>query len=930
MNDRFEHSLWPAFRVRSLSSAAHESGVELSRDLHKVFRAIEQNLRSPVAGDACEALLFLAPLIEACYDAQVLASNDASLINASSSSSTASTTTTNTIATNGGMSALNASTGAIEPPSSATSTSTSMSTTKSNLNASVRNAASAALDADASKRRRLVRDERGSNANVMLQNQHRITVDYCYLLVAELFRNGSNVNRHLLLHVFNVCERFLAFVVSADEVVNRVVSVVASNDPIAQSLSLDALACLRLLIAPRADVRHRMLACVAASDRTVRAAALRAVERLADSATRFGDEAAPVLVALLADATVDAASRTHAAHILRHMHRCDVRVIDTVRRALRLALEETNDDGLRATALVSLAMLASRTLIDVPGQMQRSLDIALSDASDAPLWRTASRCARRLAARAPALLERDACDSIAKSLLAASQSQRRSSVSLGALRSMLLSSVPSLWVSSTVDAAVAACQQRLRESNSLVCCANSAAILWHVARDRVDGDLAVQCVRAVARCPLPTAPRRGGAALVALLRIVANAPAATAPAALTQLLSVVAANLDGSLARVRLLLRAAAYLACVHPEVSLQHCGKQWIALLRSAGSAAVCDAVLDSLCATVRRLDVAANASWQSELCSFVDSSGLDAHALYCASRVAGRHALHSVATSCIARVQASAAAAALPHTHAPWLAVVAGVLGAGVTLFAAAQASCGARERSDQAIADAALGNALRESQRAYDSALLAVEQLAVSSPLAHNWSFQQQWLTLRARNSGLLGAVVASMAVSDSPRALGCMLARRFGGPLAEAAAEIEQLATAVRSHATTRSTRCFGAIPSDDASALRAYATAFRLLSQLCAAASADDASNRARLRAIAIVMAAEVATPSIARTTSDAIAAWPHVAPLRGQLLCSRLLTALGSDDVPLSSAALIRDFLVALLGATPLATPALFFRTDSH
>lgn len=919
MNDRFEHSLWPAFRIRSLSSAAHESGVELTRDLQKVFRAIEQNLRSPVAGDACEALLFLAPLIEACYDSQVLASNDASLINASSSSLSSSAANASTT---GQTVALNASSGGIEPPSAVKANS---------LSASARTASTAVLDGDSSKRRRLVRDERGSNANVLLQqqNQHRITVDYCYLLVAELFRNGSNVNRHLLLHVFTVCERFLAFVVSADEVVNRVVSVVASNDPIAQSLSLDALACLRLLIAARADVRHRMLACVAASDRTVRAAALRAVERLADSATRFGDEAAPVLVALLADAAIDAASRTHAAHILRHMHRCDARVVDTVRRALRSALEETNDDGLRATALVSLAVLASRTLVDVPGQMQRSLDIALSDASDAPLWRTASRCARRLAARAPALLERDACDSVANALLAASRGQRRASVSLGALRSMLLGSVSSVWLPATLEAVGAACQQRLRESHSLVCCANSAAILWHVGHD--GGDLALLCVRAVARCPLPAEPRRGFAALVALLRIVANAPASCAPTALAQLLTVAAANLAGALAHVRVLLRAAAYLACVHPDAALEQCGKQWIALLRSAVAThrvAVCDAVLDALCATVRRLSVAANASWQSELCSFVDTSGLDAPALYRAARVAARHALYSVAASCIARVQASAAAAALPHTHAPWLAVVASVLSGGVSLYAAAQASCGARERSDQAIADAALGNALRESQRVYDSALLAVEQLAVTSPLGHGWAFQQQWLALRARNSALLGAVVACMAVSDSPRALGCMLASRFGGPLAEAAAEIEQLATLVRTRATTHSTGCFGAIPSDDADALRAYATAIRLLSQLCAAASADDASNRARLRAIAIVMAAEVATPP-ARTSSDAVAAWPRVAPVRGQLLCSRLLTTLGSDAAPLSSAALIRDFLVALLGATPLATPALFFRTDS-
>jgi hypothetical protein len=920
MNE-FEHSLWPAFRVRQLSSTSHESGVELTRDLHKVFQAIESNLRSPVAGDACEALLFLAPLIEACYDAQVLASNDASLINISSSSTSNSTSV---VASQQSAVSLTASSGAIEnvnkPTRAASSALENCSSNVSSLTSIKENSAI--------KRRRLVRDERASNAHTLLaqHQQHRVTVDSCFLLVAELFRNGSNVNRHLLLHVFNVCERFLSFVVSADEVVNRVVSVVASNDPIAQSLSLDALACLRPLIAARADVRHRMLACVAAADRTVRAAALRAVERLADSATRFGDEAAPVLVALLADAAVDAAARTHAAHILRHMHRCDVRVIDAVRRALRLALEESNDDSLRATVLVSLAVLASRTLVDVPGQMQRSLDIALSDASDVHLWRVASRCARRLASRAPALLERDAVDSIANTLLAVSRSHRRPTVALGTLRSMLLGSMSSLWAASTLDATVAVCLQWLRESRSLVLCANSAVIVWHVARDRIDSDLAVLCVSAVARCALPDDVRRGSAALVALLRIVANAPAVSAPVALTHLMTAIANNLSGPLSRVRLLLRAAAFLACAHPDAALKQCGKQWISLLRAAATrASVGDAVLDALCAAVRRINVDANAQWQSELCATIGGSGFDAHVLYRMSRIAARHALYSVAAACIAQVQASPAAHALPHTHAPWLAVVAHVCGASVELFSAAQASCVARERTEQAIADAALGNALNKSQRVYDDALLVVEQLAASSPVGHSWAFQQQWLALRARNSALLGAVVACMAVGDSPRALGRMLANRFGGPLAEAAAEIDQLAATVR---TQRTATRFGAIPNDDAEALHAYGTSIRLLSQLCAAASTDDTANRTRLRALSIRMAAAAAAAvgtSVRNSSSTGVAAWPQAAPLRGQFLCNRVLATLGGDDAPLSSSVLIREFFVALLGATPLATPALFF-----
>jgi integrator complex subunit 7 len=915
---RFEHSLWPAFRVRgdhatiSSSSNVLDDGAAvaaerpLSRDLPQLYRDIETRLRSPIAGASCEAVLFLPPLIAACYDAQVLASNDAALIAAASLGSSASASTP----ADAPSFAVSALVGAVTANQSGAHSGA--------VGAVV--APPATLTAPA-KRRRLVADERVGNAALQATN-HRVTVDSCFLLAGELFRNGSNVNRHLLLHVFNVCEPYLAFVVSADELVNRVASVVASNDPIAQSLSLDALACLRPLIAARADVRHRVLACVGAVDHSVRAAALRAVERLARSAARFGDEAAPVLIGLVVDAAVDAHARAHAAEILRLMHRCDARSTYNARVALRRVLDEAGvDDSLRGTALVSLSVLSERTLVEVPQQLQCNVDIALARSCSAALRRVAARCSRRLAARAVALLDSAGCEQLAGNLLAVARSSARPSVPIGVLRCAVTGSPAGVWSAATLAAVVQICDSVLSTSMSLVCCAHAASALWHLERSGVPGggarSLALACSQALARCPLPS---QRSMALICLLRIVVADPGTSAQplAALVDLLERQGAK---SLALSRLLLRSIAHLACVKPDEALAQCGARLLGVLQASWQTpAICSAAVDALCSVLRRASVATSATWQAEASKAVRSASADASALYGVLRASARCGQYALASDVAALLQASAGAQALSHSTSAWLlSVVAPVVAAERDLFAAAQACCGAAAPAERAAADSALGRALRHTQRQLEEALAVVEQLATSA-LTNKFSFQRQWLALRVRCCSLLSAVVACMAASDSPRSTGVMLACRFAAQLADLAAECDGVLAAVLG---SDARGAFASVASDDGASLQWYATSIRLFSQLCAAGSASDAANQTRLAAVAVRMQAHLSASATAASGGELVP-WPPLAPLRSQQWCAQTLASLDAATCA-NTAPRIREFFVSVLGATALATPARFF-----
>jgi hypothetical protein len=145
--------------------------------------------------------------------------------------------------------------------------------------------------------------------------------------------SSTNLNRQLVLFVFERCHRHSAAVVSADEFINRLrmrsaqfcvashslsrlVSVEASNDPIARALTFDVLACFGDLIEARADVRHRLLCkwckhvktnhdlvvfiagLTAGNAIAVRRSALRAVERLVSQHPRIAAEAATPLFLL--------------------------------------------------------------------------------------------------------------------------------------------------------------------------------------------------------------------------------------------------------------------------------------------------------------------------------------------------------------------------------------------------------------------------------------------------------------------------------------------------------------------------------------------------------------------------------------------------------------------------------------------------------
>src|SRR5687767_4330412 len=83
-----------------------------------------------------------------------------------------------------------------------------------------------------------------------------ILINTASLKVAEVFRDGSNFSRLLVLKVLKDCEKHLDKILNVDEFVRRLFFITHSNDPIARSITLRALGSIAGIVAERKNIHH--------------------------------------------------------------------------------------------------------------------------------------------------------------------------------------------------------------------------------------------------------------------------------------------------------------------------------------------------------------------------------------------------------------------------------------------------------------------------------------------------------------------------------------------------------------------------------------------------------------------------------------------------------------------------------------------------
>lgn len=108
-----------------------------------------------------------------------------------------------------------------------------------------------------------------------------ILINSAFLKLADVFRTGTNFLRLWILRVCQQCERHLEKIVSIDEFIRRIFSVIHSNDPIARSLTLRTIGSLAILIPERKQIHHSIRVALDSHDRVEVSAAIYAAASFA-------------------------------------------------------------------------------------------------------------------------------------------------------------------------------------------------------------------------------------------------------------------------------------------------------------------------------------------------------------------------------------------------------------------------------------------------------------------------------------------------------------------------------------------------------------------------------------------------------------------------------------------------------------------------
>ena len=147
-----------------------------------------------------------------------------------------------------------------------------------------------------------------------------ILINTASLKLAEVFRDGSNFSRLLVLKVLKECERHLDKILTVDEFVRRIYFVTHSNDPIARSIALRALGSISSVVYDRKNVHHCFRNSLDSTDEIEVNSAIEASACLAVKSAEFAINIYPKVLKMINDSSTPFETKTALLSIFHHSH----------------------------------------------------------------------------------------------------------------------------------------------------------------------------------------------------------------------------------------------------------------------------------------------------------------------------------------------------------------------------------------------------------------------------------------------------------------------------------------------------------------------------------------------------------------------------------------------------------------------------------
>lgn len=205
-----------------------------------------------------------------------------------------------------------------------------------------------------------------------------ILINSASLKLAEVFRNGSNFSRLLILKVFQQSEKHLDKIINVDEFVRRLFNVTYSNDPIARGITLRALGIISCIVPERKNIQHTIRNSLDSLDEVEVMAAIEAASAFAKRSSDFALSIYPKVLTMINKPDTPLEVKIALFSVLHHSYYNSDIALD-IRQSCLQFLSSNSSERFVAATLHTLTYIASASIFHIPSHISLLLQYLKED-----------------------------------------------------------------------------------------------------------------------------------------------------------------------------------------------------------------------------------------------------------------------------------------------------------------------------------------------------------------------------------------------------------------------------------------------------------------------------------------------------------------------------------------------------------------------
>lgn len=209
-----------------------------------------------------------------------------------------------------------------------------------------------------------------------------ILINSAFLKLAEVFRTGNNFLRLCILRVTQQSEKHLEKILSVDDLVKKIFSVMYSNDPVARALTLRTLGSIATIIPERKNAHHSIRNSLDSRDAVEVEGAIFAAKRFAAVSRTFATNICDKVAEMIQGLVTPAEMKLKLIPIFQHMHE-DPITAASVRQICNKILALYPAQNFVLVTLHTLTKLSGSSYIDIAEQISLLLSHLTGDSRKA-------------------------------------------------------------------------------------------------------------------------------------------------------------------------------------------------------------------------------------------------------------------------------------------------------------------------------------------------------------------------------------------------------------------------------------------------------------------------------------------------------------------------------------------------------------------